>query len=80
MIEMDEIKNLNKTEMKILMKNGKIKIKKLWNDLDEYEMNELEEEIKILKEKGNKLRRTIEVIKYLHLQETITVERELDIV
>lgn len=80
MIEMDEIKNLNKTEMKILMKNGKIKIKKLWNDIHEYEMNELEEEIKILKEKGNKLRRTIEVIKYLHLQETITVEREFDIV
>ena len=58
----------------------KIKIKKLWNDLDEYEMNELEVEIKILKENGNKLRRTIKVIKYLHLQETITIEREFDVV
>ena len=30
----DEMKNLKEIEMEILIKNGKIKIKKLWNDLD----------------------------------------------
>ena len=35
----DEVKNLKEIEMEILMKNGKLKIKKLLNDVDEYEMN-----------------------------------------
>ena len=31
--------------MEILMKNGKIKIKKLWKDLGEYEMNKLKAKV-----------------------------------
>ena len=37
----DEMRNLKEIEMKILMKNVKIRIKKLWNNLDEYGMNKL---------------------------------------
>ena len=35
------MRKLKEIEMKILMKNVKIRIKKLWNYLDEYGMNKL---------------------------------------
>ena len=35
----NEMKNLDRTEMKIRMQEGKIIIKRLWNNLDEFEMN-----------------------------------------
>ena len=38
----DEMKNLDVVEMKIMMQEGKIIIRTLWNDLSEFEMNELE--------------------------------------
>lgn len=50
----------------------KIKIKKLWNDLDEYEMNKLEAkvntEIEILKKKENKVRKIIKDIEKSNLK------------
>lgn len=58
--------------MEILMKNGKIKIKKLWNDLDQYEINKLEAkvntEIEILKKKENKVRKIIKDIEKSNLK------------
>ena len=36
------MKNLDVVEMKIMMQEGKIIIRTLWNDLSEFEMNELE--------------------------------------
>ena len=41
----DEMKNLDDTGIQIMMKEGKIIIKRLRNDLSEFEMNELEIEI-----------------------------------
>ena len=55
MIRTKIIKNLKEIEMKLLMLEQKVKIKKIWNNLDEFEMNELEAkvnaEIKILANK-----------------------------
>ena len=49
--------------MKIVMLNGKINIKRIWNDLDEFEMNKLEAklnaEIEILEEREKKARKNI---------------------
>ena len=54
------------------MKNGKIKIKKLWNDLDQYEKNKLEAKvntkIEILKKKENKVRKIIKDIEKSNLK------------
>ena len=41
----DEMKNLDDIGIQIMMKEGKIIIKRLRNDLSEFEMNELEIEI-----------------------------------
>ena len=38
----DEMKNLDDIEMKIIMKEGKIRLEKITNSLDEIEMNALE--------------------------------------
>ena len=38
----DEMKNLDDIEMKIIMKEGKIRLERITNSLDEFEMNALE--------------------------------------
>ena len=43
----DEIKNLDDTEMKILTQEGKMRLERIKNNLDEFEMNALE--IKMLR-------------------------------
>ena len=52
---MDEIKNLEETEIEIINLKGRIRIERIKNNLENFEMNEseaeVEEEIKILKEK-----------------------------
>ena len=52
------MKNLEGLEMEIVMLNGKIKLEKLGNTLDEFEMNELEAKlntkIEVLEEKKKK--------------------------
>ena len=59
----DEMKNLDYIEMKIMMQEGKIRIKRLWNDLSKFEINALEieinNEIEILKNEEKKMRNTI---------------------
>ena len=59
-IKIIEIKNLEKIKMEISMLEGKMKIKRIWNSLDEFEMKELEgeikEEIKLLGKNKNKAR------------------------
>ena len=61
------MKNLNDIETKIVMKEGKIMIMRLWNDLSEFEMNELgieiNGEIKILENEEKKIRNTIDCLK-----------------
>ena len=63
----DEIKNLDDIKMKIMMQEGKIRIKRLWNNLSEFEMNALEikinNEIEILTNKEKKIRNTIDCLK-----------------
>ena len=63
----DEMKNLDDIEMKTMMKERKIIIKRLWNDLDEFEMNELEikinAQIEILKNEEKKIRNIIDCLK-----------------
>ena len=52
---MDEIKNLEEIEIEMINLKGRIRIKRIKNNLENFEMNESEaevaEEIKILKEK-----------------------------
>ena len=63
----DEMKNLDDIEMKTMMKERKIIIKRLWNDLDEFEMNELEikinAQIEILKNEEKKIRNIKDCLK-----------------
>ena len=63
----DEMKNLDDTEMKVMMKEGKIITKRLWNDLDEFEINALQikinAEIKTLKNEEKKVRNIIDCLK-----------------
>ena len=67
LIVADEMKNLDDIETKIIMQEGKIIIKRFWNDLSEFEMNELETEInteiEILKNEEKKIRNTIDCLK-----------------
>ena len=60
-VKTDEIKNLERIAVEISMLGGKINIKRIRNDLDEFEMNELEAkvnaEIKILEKKENRTRK-----------------------
>ena len=62
----DEMKNLKEIEIKILMLKGRVKIRKLWNDLVENEMNKLEAkvnaEIQTLEKKENKVRKIMKDI------------------
>ena len=37
-----EMKNFDDTEMKVMMKEGNIITKRLWNDLDEFQINALQ--------------------------------------
>ena len=63
----DEIKNLDDTEMKVMMKEGKIITKRLWNDLDGFEINALQikihAEIKTLKNEEKKVKNIIDCLK-----------------
>ena len=63
----DEMKHLNDIEMKLMMEEGKIRIKRLWNDLSEFEMNVLEIKIDadtgISKNEENKIKITIDCLK-----------------
>ena len=58
MQQKNDVKNLEGLEMEIVMLNGKIKLEKLGNTLDEFEMNELEAKlntkIEVLEEKKKK--------------------------
>ena len=55
--------NLDDTEMKIMMQEGKIRFERLVNSLDKFEMNALEmkinAEIEMLKNKEKKIRNMI---------------------
>ena len=63
----DEVKNLDDIGMKIMMKEGKMIIKRLRNDSDEFEMNGLEikinAEIEILRNEEKKIRNIIDCLK-----------------
>ena len=63
----DEMKDLDDIETKVMMQEGKVTIKRFWNDLSEFEMNELEieinAEIEILKNEERKIRNTIDYLK-----------------
>ena len=54
-VKMDEIKNLEEIEIEMINLKGRIRIERIKNNLENFEMNESEaevaEEIKILKEK-----------------------------
>ena len=58
--------------MEIVMLKGKIIMERIKNNLENFEMKELEaeveEEIKVLKKKENKLKIAIDAIKYLELE------------
>ena len=62
-----EMKNFDDTEMKVMMKEGNIITKRLWNDLDEFEINALQikinAEIKTLKNEEKKVRNIIDCLK-----------------
>lgn len=57
----DETNNLEEIQMEVLLLKVRMKIKKLWNNLYEFEMKMLEagikEEIEILKNKKDKVRK-----------------------
>ena len=59
----DEMNNLDDTEMKIMMQEGRIRFERLVNSLDKFEMNALEmkinAEIEMLKNKEKKIRNMI---------------------
>ena len=63
----DEMKNRDDIGMKIMMKVGKMIIKRLRNDSDEFEMNGLEiqinAEIEILRNEEKKIRSIIDYLK-----------------
>ena len=63
----DEMKNRDDIGMKIMMKVGKMIIKRLRNDSDEFEMNGLEiqinAEIEILRNEEKKIRSIIDCLK-----------------
>ena len=42
LITADEMKNLDDTEMKIMMQEEKVRVERIKKGLDEFEMNELE--------------------------------------
>ena len=52
MQEKKKIKNLEGTELKTVMLNGKIKFERLRNTLDEFQMNELK--AKVNRDKNNR--------------------------
>ena len=60
-IKSDETRSLEEIKMEILMLKGKMKFETIKNNLDEFEMKELEEEIKeeikILEKEENKARK-----------------------
>lgn len=62
-IRTNVIKNQKEIEMKILMLEEKIKIKRIWHNLDEFKINELKArvsaEMKTLKKKENIARKII---------------------
>ena len=58
-IRTDKIKNLEEIEMDALMLKEKRKIRKLWNNSDEFEIEKAE--IKILKDKQNNIRKIIKI-------------------
>ena len=59
------------------MLKGKIIMERIKNNLENFEMKELEaeveEEIKVLKKKENKLKIAIDAIKYLELEKKIEI-------
>ena len=63
----DEMKNLDDIEMKIMMQEVKIRTKRLWNDLSEFEMNALEIQINaetdIFKNEEKKIKSMIDCLK-----------------
>ena len=65
------------------MKNGKIKIKKLWKDLDEYEMNKLEAKVNakivILEKKENKVRKIKDIEKSKSELEDLEIMKTADV-
>ena len=66
MIE-DEMKNLHAIETKIMMKEEKLTMKRLWKNLEEIKKNKLviiiNDEIKISKDEKNLIRATIDCLK-----------------
>ena len=65
------------------MKNGKIKIKKLWKDLDEYEMNKPEAKVNtkivILEKKENKVRKIKDIEKSKSELEDLEIMKTADV-
>ena len=63
----DEIKDLDDIEMKTMMQEGKIRVEKIKNSLDQFEMNTLEikinNEIEISKNEEKKIRNVIDCSK-----------------
>ena len=61
------MKNLDDIETKIMMKERWVALKRLWKNLEEFEMIKLEikvsAEIEILKDEENKIRNTIDCLK-----------------
>ena len=62
-VKTNKKKSQEKIEMEIVMLNGRINIKRIWNDLDKFEMNKLEAkqnaEIEILEEREKQARKNI---------------------
>ena len=63
----DKMKNLDDIETKIMIKERWVALKRLWKNLEEFEMIKLEikvsAEIEILKDEENKIRNTIDCLK-----------------
>ena len=61
------MKNLDDIETKIMIKERWVALKRLWKNLEEFEMIKLEikvsAEIEILKDEENKIRNTIDCLK-----------------
>ena len=68
----DEMKNLDDIETKIMKEEREITINRLWKNLNEFKMHELEiklnTEIKTLKDEENKIRNIIDRLKKLKLR------------
>ena len=71
-IKTNEIKNIRRIAIEISMLEGQLNIKTIWNNLDEFEMNELvaklNAEIDILEKRDKQKRKYIKNIEELKLE------------